>query len=240
MEKIITFENLRNFAYCNDRICKRPIKGIAVCFGGLGGANMHDEETDEGKFFAENGMLYILAYNNPWCWMNRQAVAYTDEVFDVIIEHYGLPEDIPIVAIGGSMGGQSALVYAAYAKRTPVACVVNCPVCDLVYHFTERPDLPRTLYSAFFNESGTVEEVLATASPVHLIDKMPDIRYYMFHCDNDEAVNIHKHADGFVKKMSENHQIVYHVIPGRGHCDLPDEMWELYRKYAVEAVEIGR
>ena len=57
-------------------------------------------------------------------------------------------ENIPVVSTGGSMGGQSALVYCAYSKRTPVACVANCPVCDTVFHFTERPDLPRTLYSA--------------------------------------------------------------------------------------------
>lgn len=239
MEKIITFENLRQFAYCNDTVCKRPIKGIAVNFGGLGGANMHDEETEEGLFFAEHGVLYVQGYNNPWCWMNKQAVAYTDEVLDVLIAHYQLPQNIPVVAIGASMGGQSALVYAVYAKRTPVACVVNCPPCDLVYHYSERTDLPRTLYSAFFNESGTLEEALSTASPIHLVDQMPDIPYYIFHCEKDDAVNIHKHTDRFVEKMKKDHRVVYHVVPDRIHCDLTDEMLALYRKYAVDAVYNG-
>ena len=38
MEKIITMENLHNFAYCNHKICKKPIKGIVVSFFGFGAA----------------------------------------------------------------------------------------------------------------------------------------------------------------------------------------------------------
>ena len=33
MERIITAENLRSFAYCNNQICKKPIKGITVSLG---------------------------------------------------------------------------------------------------------------------------------------------------------------------------------------------------------------
>ena len=65
MEKIITLENLRSFAYCNNEICKKPIKGIAVSFFGLGGAAMFSEETEEGIRLAENGILYVIPYQNP-------------------------------------------------------------------------------------------------------------------------------------------------------------------------------
>lgn len=225
MEKIITMENLRNFAYCNDQICKKPIKGLVVFFYGLGSAQMYYEDTEEGRKYAEKGILYLVTYHNPWAWMNRQTVDFVDEIIDVLFKEYNLPNDMPIVSSGGSMGGLSALVYTAYAKRTPVSCVVNCPVCDLPYHFTERYDLPRTLYSAFGTYEGTMDEALRTASPIHLVEKMPEnTDYYIFHCEEDKAVNKQKHSDRFVKKMQEKHNITYFSIPGRGHCSLTEEM----------------
>lgn len=32
MENIINYENLRSFAYVNDTICQKPVKGIAISF----------------------------------------------------------------------------------------------------------------------------------------------------------------------------------------------------------------
>ena len=196
MEKIITIENLRSFAYCNNQICKKPIKGIAISFFGLCCDSMFFEDTEDGIRFAENGILYVVPYQNPWAWQNKQNVSYTDEILDVLFKEYNLPDDLPIVSTGGSMGGLSALVYMAYAKRTPVACVANCPVCDLPYHYTERPDLPRTLYSAFYNYDCSLQDALKSASPLDLVDKMPvNSRYYVFHCEADNAVNKQKHSD---------------------------------------------
>ena len=237
MEKIITAENFRNFAYCNDEICKKPIRGVAVEFFGLGGASMFWEETETGTFYAEQGILLLVPYNNPWAWMNRQAVAYTDELLDVLFAKYNLPENTPVVSTGGSMGGLSALVYTAHAKRTPVACVANCPVCDLPYHFTERPDLPRTLYSAFWNYEGTMDEAMKETSPLHLAraGKMPDVKYTVFHCSADQAVNKDMHSERFLAAMTKR-DVTYHIVYGRGHCDLTPEMREKFRAAVVAAV----
>ena len=84
MEKIITIENLRNFAYCNNQLCKKPITGLVVSFFGLGGASMFSEETENGVLFAEEGILYVVPYQNPWAWQNKQNVSYTDEIIDVL------------------------------------------------------------------------------------------------------------------------------------------------------------
>lgn len=219
------------------KFAKKPVKGIAISFFGLGGAAMFSEDTEEGKMFAEKGIIYIVPYNNPWAWMNRQTVNYTDEIIDILIEQYNLPDNIPIVSSGGSMGGQSALVYTFYAKRTPVACVANCPVCDLPFHFTERMDLPRTLYSAFYTYDMSLDEALKSASPIHLVGNMPNVKYYIFHCESDLAVNKEKHSDVFVGKMKEQYDIVYHTVPGRGHCDLTDEMMKLYNDYICKSIE---
>lgn len=236
MEKIITYENLRSFAYSNDKICSGPIRGIAVSFFGLGGATMFSEDTNEGIFFAEHNILYIIPYTNPWAWMNRQTAAYTDEIIDVLIRHYHLPDNIPIVSTGGSMGGQSALVYMVYASRTPAACVANCPVCDLPFHFTERPDLPRTLYSAFGTYEGSLQEALESASPYHLADQMPDSAYYIFHCEEDLAVNKQKHSDRFVERLNGKRNVTYYAVPERGHCNLTPEMWQAYNDAILASV----
>lgn len=237
MEKIITYENIRSFAYVNDQIVKKPILGIAIDFFGLGGQNMFWDETKTGKLLGKQGILFVVPYNNPWAWMNRQAVNYTDEILDVLFSYYNLDEKTPIVSTGGSMGGQSALVYTRYAKRTPVMCVANCPVCDLPYHFTERVDLPRTLYSAFYNENTDLESALKSASPLHLASTMPNIEYHLFHCTNDSAVNIDKHSKRFVLKMEkEGKSITLDIVPDREHCDLTQEANEKYYKYIIDAI----
>ena len=172
MEKIMTYETLRSFAYSNDRLIQGEIKGIVLNFYGLGGATIHNTDPGDAIEYAEKGILYVMPYYNPWCWMNRQAVAYTDEIISVLCQKYNLDASVKIVSTGGSMGGLSALVYCVYARLTPCACVTNCPVCDLPYHFTERPDLPRTLYSAFGEYEGDLQTALRSCSPLHLTDKM--------------------------------------------------------------------
>ena len=221
MEKIITYETLRNFAYSNDRDIQGEIKGIVLTFFGLGGTMMFNDDLEEARVFTEHGIIYVLPYYNPWSWMNRQAVRYVDEIIEVLCEKYAIdPKTVKIASTGPSMGGLCAIVYSAYARITPCACIANCPVCDLPYHFTERPDLPRTLYSAFGEYEESLEDAMKTASPVHITDRLPDIPYTLFHCDADQAVNMEKHALPFVAEMEKSHRISFTVVPGRGHCDL--------------------
>ena len=123
MEKIITYDTLRSFAYSNDKLIKGEIKGIVLDFYGLGGMHMHHSDPGDAVEYTENGILFVVPYYNPWCWMNKDAVDYTDEIIDVLAEKYSLSDNIKIASTGGSMGGLSALVYCAYAKRTPCACV---------------------------------------------------------------------------------------------------------------------
>ncbi len=234
MNNIMTYETLRSFTYSNDLLIKGKIKGIVIEFFGLGGMRMYDTNPENAIEYAEEGILYLIPYNNPWNWMNKQAVDYTDEIVAVLKEKYNLDDNIKVVAIGGSMGGLSALVYTRYAKITPCACVVNCPVCDLPYHYTERPDLPRTLYSAFGNYNCSMEEALESASPLHLVDSMPDINYTLFHTEKDLAVNIDMHSVKFVNKMKESHKIEFKKVPHRGHCDLSPEALVEYKNTILE------
>ncbi len=233
MEKIITYQNLSCFAYSNDKLIKGDIKGVCIEFFGLGCQAMYHEDTKTGIMMAENNILFVVPYSNPWGWMNRQEIDLTDEILDVLFDKYKLSENTPIASTGGSMGGLCALTYTYYAKRTPVCCVANCPVCDLTFHFSERVDLPRTLYSAFCLEDGELFDVLARYSPLHLAVEMPKIKYAIFHCDADDAVNIYAHSEKLVAIMND-YDLKYHVIADRGHCDLGEEGYDLYYKTIID------
>ena len=238
MERIINAENYRSFAYVNDKIINGKIKGVVVRFHGLGGQDMFSDDTYEGKLFAERGILYVVPYQNPWAWMNADTVQFVDEIVDVLFEKYALDENTPIVSCGDSMGGQSCLVYAAYAKRTPVSCAANCPVCDVVFHFTERPDLPRTFYSALHGYNGTLEDALKSISPLHIGLNMPKITYHIYHCDKDKAVNIDLHSGKLVRLLNENgYQVDYRIIKDKNHCELSDEIWNEYLSMIAEDIE---
>ncbi len=237
MKGIITYDTLRSFAYSNDALIAGRIRGVILNFMGLNGNSMFPEDPERGVALAKKNIVYIIPYLNPWNWMNEQAVAFTDELLGVLRARYGLPDDLPLVSTGGSMGGLCALVYTRYAAHTPVACVANCPVCDLPFHFTERPDLPRTLYSAF-GAGGypSLDAAMRAHSPLHLVDSMPDCRYAVFHCEADKAVNIHSHSEKFVAAMRPAHDIEYHTVPDRGHCQLDEANAALYDRLAEEAI----
>ncbi len=245
MENIITYDNLNSFAYTNEHHLKGDIKGIVIRFRGLGSsAFITDDAKDElsrahiraGLFHAEHGILFFVPYLDPWCWMNEQAVKTTDRIVDVIFEHYSLPKHTPIAVSGGSMGGMGALVYTYYAKRTPIACAASCPVCDVPFHYTERPDLPRSFYCAYAQSKRTLEQELRAHSPLHLAKDMPKAKYFIVHCEQDMAVNIHSHSEKLVKALSEGHELTYITVPEHGHCSLTPEANELYEKHLTDAI----
>lgn len=236
MEKIINYENLNQFAYSNDKEIDGEIKGILIVFAGLNHLFTGPESEEIAQKAAKNNVVFISPYDNPWSWMNRQTISFIDEILDVLFKHYSLDETLPIVTAGASMGGLSALVYTRYASRTPVACITNCPVCDLPYHYNERFDLPRTLYSAFYNEDGKMKDVLKKFSPLHLAEKMPDIKYHIFACEKDSQVNKNAHSDKFVEKMkSLGRDITEYISYGSEHCALDRENWKQFTELMLHS-----
>ena len=98
--------------------------------------------------------------------------------------------------------------------------------------------MPRTLYSSLYNEEGTIEDALKSISPLHLVEKMPKIKYHIFHCDEDRAVNIDAHSNKFVSALKEkNYDVTLDIIEGRGHCDLTLEMKRKFAEYVIAAIE---
>ena len=143
-------EPLERFAYANFPAPGVPARGVVVDFMGLGNQWMSKpEDGPRGAAFAAAGAVYVVPYLDPWNWMNAGAVAATDRILDLVFGRAGLPADAPVVSTGGSMGGLCALAWPRYARHRVVAVAANCPVCDLPFHYGERPDLPRTLRAAF-------------------------------------------------------------------------------------------
>ena len=237
MNTPINKDNVGSFAYTNKQLINGKPRGIVVEFHGLGGGrDLIREDWPLSKFLAGHNVLYVIPYYGPWAWMSDKSVRYTDEVIDALFELLGLDPDTPIVSSGYSMGGQGALVYCRYARRTPSACAVISPVCDLPYHYTERPDLPRTIYLALSHYDCELNAAMESASPLHLAPEMPDIPYALFCGQADDQVSPARHAEPFIKAMeNRGASVEYTAMPELGHCALTGEAERQYYDFVCRA-----
>ena len=239
----MTDEPLERFAYAALPPAGAAPRGIVVHFMGLGSQWQAREgevprglEREGSAAAAAAGAVYVVPYLDPWNWMNAAAVAMADRIVDMAKARAGLPADAPVVSTGGSMGGLCALVWPRYTRHRVVAVAANCPVCDLPFHYTERPDLPRTLRAAFGAEPDFAA-ALRSRSPLHLAPELPDVPHAVFHCTADQLVNKAAHSDKFVAAMRALGRAVEYVeVPDRGHCDLDDAARARYGAFAAAAL----
>lgn len=220
--------HLPEVAWIPEKHLVRPIRGLALVFHGLGSVDLRTDPTTDELEWLRAGALVVYPYAGPWSWMNRQARAFVDDLVDAAYRQYNLPDSIPLIATGGSMGGLSALLYTRYARRPVTACLALYPCCDLAYHFTERPDLPRTIRYAFRGYAEPWDQVLAEHSPLAQVPHMPDIPYLVIHGDADAAVAKAHHSDPFVAAMRRlGRRVDYLQVPGMGHgpC-MPLYVWQ--------------
>lgn len=234
----ITKDTVFDYAYVSGEQLKNKPVGIVIDFHGLNGGVSFIDGTDSFVVdLAAKDIIYVFPYYGPWSWMNDVAVKTVDAIVDALFEKYALPENTPIVHVGGSMGGLSALIYTRYAKRTAAACVANCPVCDLPYHFTERPDLPRTIWNALAHYNCSFADAMRSISPLHQAEDMPYIPFTVFHNTADKSVNKQKHSDPFIAKMRESgHDVQYFIGEGYRHCDLSPALRTEYYNAIYKAI----
>jgi len=130
-----------------------------------------------------------------------------------------------LISTGGSMGGHSALLYTLYARHSVAACVASYPVCDFAYHFTERPDLPRTIYHAFRGYPQPLHQLFTEHSALIQVPNMPNIPYMIIHGDADKLVDKKQHSDRLVAAMrARGLNVTYLEVPGMGHEDPPADI----------------
>jgi alpha-beta hydrolase superfamily lysophospholipase len=203
-------EELRQSAWIGDAFCSGKPRAVIVNFHGLGFGGLKNGPNAEESEWGSVGGLVVFPYYGPWSWMNRSARSFVDR-------HFELDAQIPRIIAGGSMGGQASLIYTRYSAHRIAACFANYPVCDLAYHFTERPDLPPTMRHAYRDEPN-FQQALEEHSPLVQAAGMPDAPYLIIHGDNDQAVNKEKHSDRFVAEMRRRGKNIEYVeVPGMGH-----------------------
>ena len=62
MRSVITYENLRDFAYSNDSLIAGDIRGVIMDFMGLNGTTMYAEHTERGVRLARAGIVLLIPY----------------------------------------------------------------------------------------------------------------------------------------------------------------------------------
>ena len=236
MEKLVTPENLRNFTYINDAICQKPIKGIVMWCMGAGAKDVIAEENSHGEFFAKLGILYIQPYYNPWAWMNSFTRAFVDEIIAAVLKKHNLPDDIPFAVTGSSMGGLSSLVYITHAHRNFVSCTVNATICDPMLYAQCGASI-RTFYSALYHEPYDFETAIRSISPIHLVDRMPNIEYHFFHGEVDVGTPYELHAGRLAEALrAKGYPVTTEIMPGLGHAYPPPERFQVFLQYSADAI----
>jgi dipeptidyl aminopeptidase/acylaminoacyl peptidase len=230
---------IKEIAWVGDEYVRGTVKGVVLSFHGLGGGLKGGPGTEELEWGAAGGLV-VYPYYGPWAWMNRQARAMVNDLVDAVYAAYRLSDRTPLICTGGSMGGQASLLYARYAKRPVRACLANCPVCDLKYHFHERPDLPPTIRHALLGYEGKLDALLAEHSPLHQAAAMPDIPYLIIHGGKDQAVAKKQHSDKMVAALRKRRlKVEYIEVAGMGHC-WPMPLKVLQRQVQFVAAAMGR
>ena len=233
-------DNYKKFTYTNEELLKDKPVAIVHEFHGLnGGLSLVKDHYPLAHFLAEHNVIYTMPCYGPWSWMNRASVNLIDEITEALWDKYGY--EIPTVSTGLSMGGLGGLVYSLRSRHTPIACATISPVCDLVYHFDEREDTARSIYSALGGYDIPLMEAVKENSPIHQVQSMPKIPYMIFSGTADDEVDCNAHSVAFVNKMKElGHDIELMLIPGKPHCDIGGEGVEKYKEFLVRSAEFRK
>ena len=238
MKSAIRKSNLNLFAHIPYIRRKGLLQGIVLHFYDAGHSpREYAAGAFEDAYFAKKHILHVVPYYDPYALMNRHTVEYINELVDTLLEARGLPKDLPIAVMGEGLGGQAALVYAIYCGRDICACMLNCPVCDLVDIVKKFPTFSRIAYMALKDVPGTLREALYTVSPVHLVPKFPLMRYHVVHAKTSRHLDSFIHYEHLVMGLRRKCMpATYALVNGSGHCRLPAIENAKLLSYTVDAV----
>jgi pimeloyl-ACP methyl ester carboxylesterase len=197
----MNIDNLPSFAYAAEEYLPGPQPwALCVTFPGLGSTEMRSTLDIPDIKTARRGVLFVYPFVNPWSWMNSKTVRFVDEIIDVVTAKFNLRSDCRLILRGGSMGGYSALAHSMFSRHKPEAVMALCPVTDLFFHLTERPDLPRSIHDSA-GRYDDISRILKDRSPNYHPGRLPDCRYLIVHGVNDKSVSKQAHSDKLVRLM---------------------------------------
>ena len=223
MDKRFLRNHFNKLCLSNAELITGKIKGIALYFTGLGHTSQPANDMVAAPVCAENGILYILPFYNPWCWMNKKTVEYVDTIVDTAMELYGIPKDAPVGIYGGSMGGHNTFIYSTKSKHRIVAAAMLCPCCNMEYEIAYSTI---TIFRSYF-ESATCDTddfkaYMHDNSPINMVDKLPKIPYLFAVGLKDTVLVPSMHSDLMIERMNvAGHEVERIDYPDVAHCNLP-------------------
>ena len=238
MKKYINKDTVELFSRTNETLIKTKVKGIILEFPGLGGnsclGGLMELGTYDDEFAAkcaEVGIVLVYMFSGPWSWMNKGAVKMTDAVVDAIIDKYKLSKDVPISVCGGSMGGLGAIIYSIETKHKIMSCAAACPCVDVLDRYNCNPSFARTFIRAVADYDMAVEDALKTISPMHRVDDMRKIPYFIVNCCADEIFP-ETQLDSYVETLNDKGYCVeYRKMPGKKHGEFVPEIKEELKEF---------
>lgn len=244
--EVFTYKDINYFTRNNLNYIEGDIKGIVMEFPGLGGSSclgglvsMGEYNTGWAQNCGKNGILVMYMYCGPWSWGNKGVVRMADLVIDALKEHFDLPDDIPVVSTGGSMGGIGALNFTHGSRHNIVACMAACPCYDILGEYTSfnvNPSFPRTYITAVYNYDMTLTDALKSITPCENIETMPKVPYYIVCNENDECFD-DEGMKKFAKDMEDaGHNVTFKFLPGTTHGQFTDEERVSYTSFIEKSI----
>ncbi len=209
---------------------------LIVFFHGRGGSALKNNFTSEAfKTFREkasqNGYIVAVPAYGTNSWFNEDAENITLGMLDFLNKNLSLASGYYVM--GCSMGGGSALVFAARHKEKVKA------VCD-IFGVTD--------YARFYNEGHYCDSIAKAygglpsekpqfyqdRSAINHIEDLKDIPVLVIHGDKDSTVP-KWNSDLLVEKLKQaNGKMEYIVVPGKGHenaiaRNLEDKIFSWFR-----------
>lgn len=208
-KQFINPETISFYANTNEKFLAGSVKGIILEFPGLGGGSCLGGSMDRSEYaseyakdFAKNGIILAYLFPGPWSWGNKGAIRMADAVVSAIAEKYALPDNFPLAACGGSMGGVGCLLYAADSIYNVIAIASACPCIDIVDRIDSNPDFPRTIICAASCYDMPIEQALHQISPLSRVNDMPDIPYFIC-SDGADEVFPQEQCDKYVQLLKD-------------------------------------
>ncbi|MBR7061688.1 MAG: prolyl oligopeptidase family serine peptidase [Clostridia bacterium] len=220
----------------------RP-KALVLEFPGLGGNSCLGGSMDELSVYdnpftracAAQGIAVAYMFPGPWSWMNRGAVRITDLVVNAFMQKFGWEsdDDFSLVVMGGSMGGQAALIYSIDSAHKVRACAAHCPCCDVGDCFRVLDEFPRTFLSAVNCYDMPLDDALKLISPVERISELPDIPYLITADELDVIIPL-EGLEKYVKRLTARGlNVNYMRLDNMGHGGISDADRERLNEFVV-------
>ncbi|MFA6566768.1 MAG: prolyl oligopeptidase family serine peptidase [Victivallales bacterium] len=192
---------------------------LILFFHGRGGSALENNFTsDVFKAFREkasrNGCIVAVPEYGTSSWFNETAENITLEMLDFLNRKLSLASGYYVM--GCSMGGGSALVFAARHKEKVKAVCDIFGVTDYARFYNEG-HYRDSIASAYGGSPSENPQVYRDRSAINHIDDLKDIPVLVIHGDKDSAVP-KWNSDLLVEKLKQaNGKVEYIVVSGRGH-----------------------